>query len=315
MKVKMLCIAMLLLALLPAVNAQDGAGRLREIVRSRMTASANAGRSKNVSVPASVSVERDLAYGRNALQKLDVYHPKNSHSSSKLPVLIFVHGGGWSRGDKAPHAVKGIAYAQKDIVFANLNYRLAPQTVHPEQVTDIALAIKYVHENISKWGGDPERIYLMGHSAGAHLVDLVATNQKFLNELHVNPACLAGVISLDTASLDLLERMKDDSPELNMVGPMIDSAFGKDPKVLKDGSPTLNIQPGVKYPPFLMFCGSRRLNAVSQHNVYSKKLNSVGGQSLIKTLPLSHRDISLHAGDASAEIFHDVTKFIENTKP
>jgi arylformamidase len=332
MKLKVLVAGLVILSAIPLANADERGGRLRELIRARMdrngtgtaTANANAtgarasgsqGQEGSAPSQLNVSVERNLTYGKESLQDLDVFFPKSVTSNARLPVLMFVHGGGWRNGDKKPHAVKGMAYAQKNIVFANINYRLAPQTVHPEQVKDLARAIKYVHANATKWGGDPNRIYLMGHSAGAHLVDLVATNQKFLNELGVDPTCLAGVISLDTASLDLLERTKDDSPELNMVGPMIENAFGKNPANLKDGSPTLNIQAGTKYPPFLMFCGSRRMNAIAQHNVFSKNLLSVGGKCLVKPVPLSHRDISVNAGDASAQIFKDINKFIENTKP
>ncbi|MBC7999066.1 MAG: alpha/beta hydrolase [Leptolyngbya sp.] len=331
MKLKVLIAGLVLLTTIPLANAEERGGRFRDSIRARIDRNGTGNATANATTGARVSgsqsqgggessqlnfsVERNLTYGKETLQDLDVFFPETVTSTSRLPVLIFVHGGGWRIGDKKPHAVKGMAYAKRGIIFANINYRLVPQAMHPEQVKDIARAIKYVQANSAKWGGDPDRIYLMGHSAGAHLVDLVATNQKFLNELGVDPTCLAGVISLDTASLDLLQRIKDDSPELNKGGAMIENAFGKNPANLKDGSPTLTIKAGTKSPPFLMFCGARRMDAVSQHDVFSKKLLSVGGKCLIKPVPLTHRDISLNAGDASSQIFKDVNKFIENTKP
>lgn len=259
-------------------------------------------------------VERklDVAYGRAPLEKLDVYVPKQ-RSSQKMPILVFFHGGGWRMGDKRQHDGKGALYGQNGIIFVNANYGLAPQVVHPNQAFDVARAIKYAVDHAPEWGGDPERIYLMGHSAGAHLVDLVATNQRFLKGVGVNPLCIKGVISLDTASLDLLQRTKEDSFEGQHVGKMIEQAFGKDPATLKDGSPTLNIHKGVHYPQFLMICGERRQSAMKNHDEFARRMQGAGGQVSIKPVPLSHRDINLAAGDSSSEVFQWIKALIENT--
>jgi acetyl esterase/lipase len=194
----------------------------------------------------------------------------------------------------------------------NANYGLAPQVVHPQQVLDVAKAIKYAVDHAPEWGGDPDRIFLMGHSAGAHLVDLVATNQRFLQQVGVKPTSIKGVISLDTASLDLLKRTSETSFEGQHVGAMIEQAFGKDPEMLKDGSPTLNIHKGSYYPPFLMFCGERRRSCLEQHQEFARQLKGVGAKVVIKPVPLSHRDINLAAGNGGAEIFKASKAFIES---
>ncbi len=260
-----------------------------------------------------VDRKMNLSYGPGTLERLDVYIPKEK-SAQKMPILVFLHGGGWRIGDKKQHDGKGALYAQNGIILVNADYGLAPQVVHPQQVMDVAKAIKYSVDHAQEWGGDPERIFLMGHSAGAHLVDLVATNQRFLNQVGVKPTSIKGVISLDTASLDLLKRTSENSLEGQHVGAMIEQAFGKDPENLKDGSPALNIHKGSYYPPFLMFCGERRQSCMEQHKVFARLLDGVGGQVSVQPVPLSHRDINLAAGDGSTKIFKECKAFIESGK-
>lgn len=259
----------------------------------------------------SIDRQLDIAYGSGPLEKLDAYAPK-AKPAAKMPVLVFLHGGGWRLGDKQQHGGKGILFAQNNIVFVNVNYGLAPQVVHPNQALDVARAIRYAIDHAPEWGGDPDRIFLMGHSAGAHLVDLIATNQRFLNQVGVKPTSIKGVISLDTASLDLLKRTKEDSFEGQHVGAMIEQAFGRDPSALKDGSPTLNIHKGSYYPAFLMFCGERRKTCLEQHQEFARQINSVGAKVAVKPVALSHRDINLAAGNGSTEIFRESKAFIES---
>ena len=151
----------------------------------------------------------------------------------------------------------------------------------------------------------------MGHSAGAHLVDLRATNDRYLIEKGMTLKDIKGVISLDTASLNLAERKAEDTREANIVGGMIDAAFGTDPKTLADASPTLAIHPGKQYPPFLMFCGEKRASCQVQHKKFSDALTKAGGQVSIKVVPLSHSEINQAAGQTDSSIFKDSLKFIK----
>ncbi|HEY9678567.1 MAG TPA: alpha/beta hydrolase [Drouetiella sp.] len=260
-----------------------------------------------------VAIQNDVAYGADPLQRLDVYSPKNKSANQALPICIFVHGGGWSRGDKnqGDRKTKGCAYVAENIVFVSTNYRLAPNVMHPKQVQDIAQAIAWVKKHAPEFGGDPNKIFIMGHSAGAHLVDLVATNDKYLTEAGLSLKDIKGVISLDTASLNLTTRRNDDGPETGLVGPMIDTAFGKDPAVLKDGSPTLSIKPGKTYPPFLMFCGSRRTNCVQQHRDFEAAMHKVGGQVTVTPVPLSHADVNRASGQPGTEVYKGCMQMIK----
>jgi triacylglycerol lipase len=126
---------------------------------------------------AGVNIQRDLAYGEDRLQKLDVFSRVVSEHK-KLPVLLFVHGGGFVRGDKHgdfyPDNITLWA-AKNGMVGVNINYRLAPQDPWPAGVKDLAAAIAWTRAHIAPYGGDPNRIVLFGHSAGAnHVADYAA---------------------------------------------------------------------------------------------------------------------------------------------
>ena len=126
---------------------------------------------------AGVDIRRDIAYGSDPLQKLDVY-TKDGAKGRKLPVLLFVHGGGFTRGDKhgAFYPDNITLWAAKNgMVGVNIDYRLAPKDPWPAGVKDLASAIAWTQANIARYGGDPSRIVLFGHSAGAnHVADYAA---------------------------------------------------------------------------------------------------------------------------------------------
>lgn len=125
---------------------------------------------------AGVTVSRDIAYGSDPLQKLDVFAPTAKHA--RLPVLLFVHGGGFTRGDKhGPFYPDNVTLwaAKHGMVGVNINYRLAPANPWPAGADDLARAVIWTRANAAKFGGDPNRIVLFGHSAGAnHVADYVA---------------------------------------------------------------------------------------------------------------------------------------------
>ena len=114
------------------------------------------------------------AYDDHPAQQLDIYHPKKTKDA---PVMVYIHGGGWRRGDKDRVGEKAVFFNSKGWVFISANYRLLPEGRHPNNVDDVAKAIAWTHDNIKKYGGDPEEIFIMGHSAGAHLAALVVTHE------------------------------------------------------------------------------------------------------------------------------------------
>lgn len=143
----------------------------------------------------------ELSYGKDPLQKLDYWKPTKTGS----PLVIFVHGGGWKRGDKRNATGKEQPghYLQQGYAFASINYRLVPAATVEQQAQDVADAIAYLIGRAQSLGFDATRVVLMGHSAGAHLSALVGTDMKYLKQAELGPRTLRGVIPLDGACYDV----------------------------------------------------------------------------------------------------------------
>jgi acetyl esterase/lipase len=126
-------------------------------------------------------------YGVDSRHKLDVWAPRGSKASDALPVVIFFYGGGWSEGSRADYGFAGAAYASKGFIAVLPDYRLVPQVRFPAFVEDGALAVKWVRDNIARYGGDPDRITVAGHSAGAYNAAMLALDPQFLRGAGVDP--------------------------------------------------------------------------------------------------------------------------------
>ena len=231
---------------------------------------------------AEVNVTQSLHYGQDESQIVDIYQPDICKTKS-CPVTMWVHGGGWRhgnmQGEKATEMMA--AWADQGIVVVGVNYRLSPEYKHPAHVQDVASAISWVHNNISQYGGDPARISLLGHSAGAHLVALVATNPTYLAAHNLSPRNLANVFPIDTASFDLTHPS-------HFVKRMITSAFGTDEAVLKEASPIWNVHEGSSYPPFIMAATKVRTDAVETSQILQKELRASGASAELMIVDYPH---------------------------
>ena len=186
---KTLILIFTFLSILPAC-AQIG-GSLRERIAQRIQSAAEPG-------------GEEMSYGSDPLQKLDYWKPSTPGS----PMVIYVHGGGWKRGDKRmASGEKGTHFVQQGYAFASLNYRLVPACTVEEQAQDVANGIAYLIRNAEKLGFDGKRVALIGHSAGAHLVALVGTDLSYLKIAEVGPKAVRGVIPLDGAAYDVARQL------------------------------------------------------------------------------------------------------------
>jgi acetyl esterase/lipase len=147
-------------------------------------------------------VERDIAYAepRNERQLLDVYAPA---SGSNLPVVVWVHGGGWMRGSKDEMNRKPAAFVEKGFLFVPVNYRFIPQVTMEVIVRDVAKAVGWVYKNIGRYGGDRNRMFLMGHSAGAQLAALICVDGRYLKAEGVPRASIKGCVPVDGDTYDV----------------------------------------------------------------------------------------------------------------
>lgn len=151
---------------------------------------------------AGLTVSRDLVYGEHDRHRLDVYAPDGA---ADLPVMVFVHGGGFVRGDKKGAANIGRWFARQGVVTVTLNYRFAPDAQWPSGARDIAQALDWIADNIAPLGGDPARIVLAGNSAGAmHVADYT-----FREELQVRDDGVIGAILISPPTVDLTARPVD----------------------------------------------------------------------------------------------------------
>eukprot|EP00644_Phytophthora_capsici_P019529 jgi/Phyca11/52214/gw1.691.1.1 len=128
---------------------------------------------------------KEVAYvtdSPHALQTLDIAIPQRIPLGAKLPTCVFVHGGSWQRGDKSGGLNQGIdeAFVRAGNLGVSINYRLSPEVQHPEHIKDAASAVTWLHRNIAKFGGDPNKLVLVGHSAGAHLVMQLTADPQYL---------------------------------------------------------------------------------------------------------------------------------------
>lgn len=126
--------------------------------------------------------------------KLDVYLPEPAVESA--PVIVLIHGGALMEGSKSDGAHVGRCFASAGIVTVVINYRLSPTVEHPAHVRDAAAAIAWVQQNAARYGGDPESVFVLGHSAGAYLATLLAFDPRYLAEQGLRPLDLRGVVSV-----------------------------------------------------------------------------------------------------------------------
>lgn len=209
--------------------ASDARETLRDRLRERMAE--RMGAEDGVKVPGSETI----AYGSDPLQVLDIWRAKGAKGPA--PLIVYVHGGGWKRGskDNATGRFKPVHYPAQGYAFASINYRLVPTATVEQQAADVAGAVKALVERAATLGIDRRRIVLMGHSAGAHLVALVGTDERYLKGAGLSFGDIAGVIPNDGAAYHVPAQMKDGPPIMQAT---YKQAFGTDPARQKALSPT-----------------------------------------------------------------------------
>jgi acetyl esterase/lipase len=143
---------------------------------------------------AGVRATSDVAYGEHPRQKLDVYIPATRVTGA--PVVVFFYGGSWNSGDKADYAFVGKALAARGFVTVIADYRLVPEVRFPAFLDDSARAVVWAHHNASKFSGDPKRLFVVGHSAGAYNASMIALDGRYLQALGASPSIIRGAALL-----------------------------------------------------------------------------------------------------------------------
>ncbi|MFN8017116.1 MAG: alpha/beta hydrolase [Acidimicrobiales bacterium] len=229
------------------------------------------------------------------LQSLDLYRPKLEAGCPTVPVVLYVHGGGWMRGDKANQILTKVdLFAQKlGWVFVSVNYRLSPSPIDvadpdgvraPTHARDVAASVAWVRANARRYGADPNRIALVGHSAGAGLVSNLGTDESLLAGAGVPRQAVRCVASLDTESYDVADGIARNRS-------LYENAFGTDPDGWTAASPIHQLTDGEALPPFLIVSHTA---AAWQANSaeFRDALVAAGGTATLKVVPLDHEGIN-----------------------
>jgi arylformamidase len=237
-----------------------------------------------VSTAQAQSVTREIPYAAvHERQVLDVYAPTGARN---LPVVFWIHGGGWQAGNKSMVGVKPQALMEAGFVFVAINYRLLPTVDMATLTGDVATALGWVHKNIATYGGDPNRLLVMGHSAGGQLAALMCTDEKYVKAEGFSLAAIKGCMPVDADTFDIpaiIEVAETRARVHHLPLPTNGhrQKFANDPTKHLDFSAVTHVAAGKGIPPFLILhiagnpdtsAQARRLAAVLQTAGISAKV-------------------------------------------
>ena len=212
-----------------------------------------------------------IRYGDSAAQRIRFWHaPVNGAAGRRPPLAIYIHGGGWAHGTPEMVAEKPAWFAAHGWAFASVGYRLLPESPVEEQAADVGRAIQRLRSEAAARGFDPDRILLLGHSAGAHLTALAATDPRYAGD---GFAAIRGAIPIDGACYDVVQQMQDGGRF--MIQRTYVPAFGSDPARQRALSPTTHVG-GPDAPDWLLLFDSGRDDAVSQSALLAGGLQRAG---------------------------------------
>ncbi len=201
-------------------------------------------------------VARNLAYvtGGHERHVLDVHSPAGAKD---LPVVFWIHGGGWQTGDKTQVAEKPRAFMNAGFVFVSMNHRLLPQVEMGDIIRDVAKAMRWMHDNIAKYGGDPARVLVMGHSSGGQLAAITCTDDRYLRAEGLSLSMIKGCVPVDADTFDvpaMIEVAETRARVHHLPLPTNGhrQKFGNDPARHRDFSAVTHVARGKGIPPFLI---------------------------------------------------------------
>jgi acetyl esterase/lipase len=298
-------LAMVVVSVLALVSAcgggDDGTGADRDATATSATSATTVVATRlpgSEGCPAAMPALRDVAYGSDPQQRLDV-HP--APHGCPAPVVIWVHGGGWQRGDKRNQlADKVRLWNAAGYTVVSVNYRLtdpraAMPVRYPTHDDDVAAAVAWVHDHIADSGGDPERLALLGHSAGAQIAASVGTDPKFLGAHGLGLDALRCVGALDTEGYDVAAIARTGNPLYRAV-------FGDDPATWAVASPIDHVAAGAGIPQFLVVeRGTPRRRRAAESFVARLRVAGVP-VTVVDAGALTHAQVSSAIGRAGDDV-------------
>ncbi len=257
----------------------------------------------------SVRESKNLAYieDEEKKHKLNLFMPPGDKPA---PVIVFIHGGAWKGGDRSTYAGLGHRFAERGIGFAAISYRLSPAVKHPEHVKDCARAFAWVASNIEKHGGDPRRLFVMGHSAGGHLAALLALDPKYLAEVKIEPSTIKGVIPMSGPYV--IPPLPEDAPGILRIFP---EAFGSDKEVCVDASPITHVK-NLKAPMLVLTEMDDNLKVRPSMVAFKKAIEKEGvkGAEFVDAEGRNHNTIIANMFQKADDPYRDkIVEFVKKT--
>ncbi len=211
----------------------------------------------NFSLAAEMQVTKDIPYVANGHERhvLDIYAP--AAGAKNLPVVFWIHGGGWQAGDKSDVKSKPQAFVDRGCVFVSTNYRLLPHVDMATLIKDVAASLHWVHDHIAEHGGDPKRMLVGGHSAGAQLAAILCTDDRYLKAEGLSLQIIKGCVPVDGDTFDIpaiitvaeIRRWVHKQPQAKFGHR---EKFGNDPEKHIDFSAVTHVAKGKGIPPFFI---------------------------------------------------------------
>lgn len=232
---------------------------------------------------------KNIAYTEDPNPRtLDVYSPRDVKGA---PVVLFIHGGGWTRGDKSEVGAQPKLFNEAGVVLVSIDYRLSPAFRHPAHVDDVAAGIAWAKKSISTFGGDGTKLVVMGHSAGSHLAALAVTDPQPLAKHQLKLSDVRAAISLDGSAFDIVDRIAQGSEKL---AENCRRAFGESQESQQNASPLHHVKNGAGIPAFLLIYVKPDSLNHAQSKTFANQIKANGGQA--RLLHIDGKDhFSLHA--------------------
>jgi acetyl esterase/lipase len=257
----------------------------------------------------------DLAYvpdSADPKQRLDLFVPK-LETGVRAPMAVFVHGGVWALGDRKEFTHVGKALAQRGIVTAVMSYRLAPAAKHPAQIEDVAQALTWLVAQGTGHGGDPKRIFLIGHSAGAHLVTLLALDGRWLGTRPEARQAIAGVIAL-SGIYDLEQPFGD--PGQDTGKDYVARAFGAQDSSWREASPVRYLTPQRDLPIFLVMAERDYAGIRTQTAMMERAMREAGWPPRARVIMArDHYDLVSRIGEDQDPTTDAIVEFVHARPP
>jgi arylformamidase len=265
---------------------------------------------KTAAVRAQFPHHLDLPYGPNVKQRLDLYLPRAKVAGA--PTFLFLHGGGFREGDRAQYGYVAKPFVERGILVAVASYRLTGEGfIYPDQVEDVKLAVRWLHQHIAHYGGDGMRIYVGGHSSGAILAADVGVDRSWMRQAGLPVSALRGI-----APVSALYDLRVSDP--NALQKVFWNVYAPTPEIQERASPILKVRDPA--PAAVLGVGALEQHAsedfVAGSIALVEKLNAAGSKAqLISLAGMGHKEAALALGDDQSEISSAIIRMINGATP